>query len=428
MYKFGHMSDCHIGAWREPQLRDLNIRAFEHAIDACIKEKVSFIVICGDLFDDNIPDLSSVQRACSKMRAARENGIAIYVIYGSHDYSANLVSMVDVLNSTGLFTKVVDYESSHEDKLKLKFVTDPTSGAKITGISGRKTALETDYFSKLDYDSIKKEQGFKILLFHSAIAELKPEELVYEQSVPISAIPETFNYYAGGHVHKKLEQNVRPLGNVAYPGPLFGADFRDLELTADGEARGFFIVEVDGDTISTKFVLISVCDTEFRIIDAERKTAHQLNQILLDCANTTDVKGKVVLLRIKGTLSTGKPGDIDFSRVRQILLERGAIVVKISRYSLTTQEISRVSVRGESKEEIENKLLAEHISRFKLDAAISDVSVRDKVKEFYVAQSGIRTARKLLNILKTEQKENEGKTAYETRIVQEGREELELRD
>jgi hypothetical protein len=428
MFKFAHMSDCHIGAWRDPQLRELNIRAFEQAIDKCIEEKVNFILICGDLFDDNLPDLPSVQRACVKMHEAREDGIAIYVIYGSHDYSANLVSMIDVLNSAGLFTKVATYESTEEGKLRLKFFTDANTGVKITGISGRRTSIETDYYAKIDQESIRSESGFKILLFHSVIAELKPKELVYSESVPASAIPQSFNYYAGGHLHKRMEHTLN-LGHIAYPGPLFGGEFRDLELTADGESRGFFIVRVNDQTsITSKFVQVSVCEFIHKEIDGERKSANQLREDLLKVATTSDVTGKLVLLKVKGTLSSGRPADIDFSQVRQTLLERGAMVAQINRYSLTTRETTRISVHGENRQEIEDKLLHEHIGKFKLDPAISDESVRKAVEERFVGDKGIENSKSLLSALKTEQKENENRTTHETRVLDTGRAALKLSD
>ncbi|MCP8310332.1 MAG: metallophosphoesterase, partial [Candidatus Methylarchaceae archaeon HK01M] len=122
-YSFAHISDCHVGAWRNQILRDLNIRAFEKAMEKCIEKKVDFIVISGDLFDVNIPDLLSVKRAASKMREVKANNIPIYVIYGSHDYSATAVSIVDVLQSTGLFEKVVDAKYD-DDRLVLNFYRD----------------------------------------------------------------------------------------------------------------------------------------------------------------------------------------------------------------------------------------------------------------------------------------------------------------
>ena len=89
MPKFAHMSDIHIGAFRQPELRKLVLDAFAEAIDRCISEKVSFVILAGDIFDSNIPDLASVRRAAEKMREAIDSGIRFYANYGSHDFSPN---------------------------------------------------------------------------------------------------------------------------------------------------------------------------------------------------------------------------------------------------------------------------------------------------------------------------------------------------
>ena len=42
--KFAHIADCHIGAWKEEKLRELNIKTFKAAIEICINENVNFIL------------------------------------------------------------------------------------------------------------------------------------------------------------------------------------------------------------------------------------------------------------------------------------------------------------------------------------------------------------------------------------------------
>lgn len=135
MPKFAHMSDIHIGAFRQPELRGLVLDAFDAAVDLCIREKVSFIIMAGDIFDSNIPDLSSVRRAAEKMKEAVDSGIRIYAIYGSHDFSPNFSSIVDVLDGAGLFTKAEDRVSGGE-RVGLRFVEDP-SGRRSAASLGR---------------------------------------------------------------------------------------------------------------------------------------------------------------------------------------------------------------------------------------------------------------------------------------------------
>ncbi|HEX29172.1 TPA: DNA repair exonuclease, partial [Candidatus Poribacteria bacterium] len=106
MPSFAHMSDVHLGAFRHNTLKNLVLDSFRKAIDLCAERKVDFIVISGDLFDSNLPDLSVVKQAVAILRKAREKGINIYVIYGSHDFSPTQTSMMDIIEETGLIRKV----------------------------------------------------------------------------------------------------------------------------------------------------------------------------------------------------------------------------------------------------------------------------------------------------------------------------------
>ena len=42
--KFAHLGDCHLGGWKHPELKELNLKSFQYAIDKCIKYKVDFII------------------------------------------------------------------------------------------------------------------------------------------------------------------------------------------------------------------------------------------------------------------------------------------------------------------------------------------------------------------------------------------------
>ena len=104
-FTFAHFADVHLGAYAK-ELRELNLQAFLKALDACIAKRVDFILIAGDLFHINVPDLAVVERAAAKLLEVKEAGIPVYVWYGSHDYSPTEKSIIDVLASSGLFVKV----------------------------------------------------------------------------------------------------------------------------------------------------------------------------------------------------------------------------------------------------------------------------------------------------------------------------------
>jgi DNA repair exonuclease SbcCD nuclease subunit len=403
MFKFAHFADCHIGANRGPVLEKLELAAFSKAMDVCMQENVDFVLIAGDLFHANLPDMFVANEAVKKMKEVRDAGIPIYVIYGSHDYSPNGTSIIDILDSTGLIKKIVKGEDVG-GKLRLGVFTDPKTGAKLVGISGRKAGLERNYFEMLDRECLEKEDGFKVFAFHSAISELKPEFLAQMESIPVSLLPKGFDYYASGHVHRRTESGFAGYERVVFPGALFGGYSRDLEDSAKGEKRGFYLVSFDDKVEDVKFVEVSVCDFEYFEYDVSDKNSVQAKKDLLDKLGKIEAENKVAVVKIKGELSGGKTSDISSSEIRDLLKENGALDVIINRYGLTSKDYSSVRAMGEDVPTIENRLLRENIGAVK-------VSIEE-----LKADKGAKLAQDLLKVLRQEQKLNETKKDYVERI------------
>lgn len=406
MPKFAHLSDIHIGAFRQPELRALVLEAFEKAVDRCISEKVSFIILAGDIFDSNIPDLSSVRRAAEKMKQAIDSGIRFYAIYGSHDFSPNYSSMVDVLNGAGMFTKAEEMSASGGG-VSLSFVEDP-SGVKICGISGRKLSIDRDAYAVLDKKRLEAEPGFKIFVFHGAIEELRPPTLEKMEAMPLSSLPTGFNYYAGGHVHSRALESLPGHRNVAFPGPLFATDYTELLHLAHGESRGFYLAEFDGDVSKVEFVPITVCDVVELHYSAAGKTSNQASKELMGLASNASAAGKVLLLTVEGELVDGKTSDIDFFAIRKRLMALAPVVV-LSNYS-------RLTSRAQAKDAQTPKPV--HVTERELfEREISKVqSEEDRLR----GAKGVSLAIELLRALKEGRKENETKSDYEERTTRAG--------
>ena len=80
-----------------------------------------------------------------------------------------------------------------DGKLRLDFTVDKKTGAKITGILGKRGALEKTYYEKLVTEHLEQEDGYKIFLFHSGIDELKPKDMENIISQPLSLLPRGFD-------------------------------------------------------------------------------------------------------------------------------------------------------------------------------------------------------------------------------------------
>ena len=406
MPKFAHMSDIHIGAFRQPELKSLVLDAFEAAIDRCIVDKVSFIILAGDIFDSNIPDLTSVRRAAAKMRQAIDSGIRLYAIYGSHDFSPNYSSIVDVLEGAGLFTKAEEMTAS-EGRVGLSFIRD-ASGAKICGISGRKLSIDRDEYALLNKGPLESESGFKIFVFHGAITELRPPSLEQMEAMAVSSLPGGFDYYAGGHIHGHMLKSLHSRSNIAFPGPLFATDYSELLQMAKGETRGFYMVDFNDHVSKVEFVPIRVCDVVEVHYSAQGKSSSRVSEELTDLASRSNVGGKVALLTVEGELSDGKTSDIDFAAVRRQLMASAPLIV-LSNYSrLTSMEQARQAGPPKPIHVTERELFEKEISRVNSEEA--------KLR----GDKGVSLAVALLKTLKEGKKVNETKGEFETRTSKSG--------
>ena len=413
MYKFAHITDCHLGSWRNPKLRDLNLQAFERSILISIKEQVDFILITGDFFDVNIPQLAPVKKAVEILKRARDSGIPIYMIYGSHDFNTANISMIDILHSAELFIKPTEFQFN-SDSVMLKFFVDKKTGAKITGISGRKVGLDKEIYEKLDKKKLESEDGFKIFLLHKGIQEILPLNMQFRDSIPISLVPKGFDYYGGGHIHKRVEKKIDN-SVIIYPGPLFGSTFQDLEETAKGEKRGFYIISFDKQIFECKFIEIKVAEILYKEIFSQKWSSEKLKDEITKNVSELEVKNKIVLIKVKGKLF-GKRSNIDFGKFGLDISKRDAILSFININNLSTDETQSIVVQSSNKFDIEREIFHESIKNFQTESTLS-IKVRNQINSKLTGKPGENISVSLLDILRNEKLDNENTSTYDDRII-----------
>ena len=392
--KFAHLADIHLGGFREQRLRDANQKAFMKAIDTCIEEKVDFVLIAGDLFNTSLPSFESLKDAVAKLKELRDNDIPIYIIAGSHDFSPSGKTMLDVLENTGLFRNVVKGKVK-EGKLNLKFTIDQKTGAKITGMLGRKGMLEKNFYNSIDREGLEKEDGYKIFMFHTALTELKPKEFEAMDSSPISLLPKGFNYYAGGHPHIVVERKEEGYGTITYPGPLFPNNFAELEKLHHG---GFYIVEDD----KTRWIPVKMFDTLHLVFDCNDKSAEEVEEDIKAEIKKHNFENKIITMRLFGVLSSGKSSDINFKDIFNDLYAKRAYFVMKNTNKLQTREFEEVQISEDSVEDIERTLISEHVGQIEIE----DLTDTDQIK----------IISNLMHILDTDRNEGEKVTDFEKRI------------
>ncbi len=353
--KFAHIADCHVGGWREPKLRDSSAEAFDRAIDKCIEEKIDFLLVSGDLFNNAVPPLDALRCVVRKLKQLKDLEIPVYIIAGSHDFSPSGKTMLQVLESAGL---AVNAAKGHDDgsRVFLEFTVDKKTGAKIAGMVGRKGGLEKSYYEALERSSLENEKGYKIFMFHSALTELKPADMEKMDSAPVSLLPKNFDYYAGGHVHIVSHSSLEGYKSIVFPGPLFPNSFSEIEKLQSG---GFYIVE-DG---IPRYEPVAVHPAASIIADCAGKSPEDAEQMIEIEMKNREFLDAIVTLRVSGQLRTGRPSDINFKRIIKEFYDKGAYVVMKNTNKLSSREFEEVVSGKGSVEEIEESLITENTGK-----------------------------------------------------------------
>ncbi|TXT61816.1 MAG: putative DNA repair exonuclease SbcD [Promethearchaeota archaeon] len=415
--KFAHLSDIHLGAWRNDTLNKVGYNAFEKAIDTIIEEKVDFVIISGDLYDVSNPKVDVVDIATKNLKKLQNNRIPVYGIMGSHDFSPSKKSMIRPLKSAELFIDVFDGTLSEENKLKLFFTQDPKTKVKFTGLRARKRSLEIEDYKILDKQFLEKEPGIKIFILHTMLSELKPKEFSKMESTAKSFLPQNFHYYAGGHIHKTIPHQLRrgktlkveEQNKYIYPGCLSPANFREIESFQYGGlciVSGNINLENETADLAVEFVPIKIKEVSTLYIDCNNKSVSEVKNKIHKEISNLDIKDKILTIRLHGELRNGKTYEIRTNKIVNRLKKKGAYEVLINKLGLTSKEYASVSVKtGKTNQEIESELIKEHAEQLKFQD-LSDKEVIDNIHN-------------LFEVMGKEREENSKVKDYEQHLIEE---------
>jgi len=334
--KFSHIADCHLGGWRQPELQFLNMESFKKAIDKSIEENVDFVLITGDLFDSAYPPIEILAETFSQLRKFKEKGIECYIISGSHDYSASGKTFLSVLEKAG-FCKSCYLPEERNGKIILNPIRH--ENIAIYGYPGKKSSLEIQELRKIE---INDAPGlFKIFALHTSIKDAV-------KTLPIDSIGENelpkADYYALGHLHIHYEK-----GRFVYSGPTFPNNFQELEELKYGS---FCIVKTEPYQVNRVLIKIK----EIESIKIEIDNALTATDKILSEINSKDIKDKIVLLKLEGTIHTGKIVDINFKEIENLVKRKNGYVLlkNISRLKI---EEPQIQIEIEDMDKLEGELI-----------------------------------------------------------------------
>jgi len=344
MVRFAHFADCHLGGWRQEELQKLNFESFRIAIDKIIDKKVDFLLIAGDLFDSAYPPIEILKETFGQFKRIKDADIPVFIIAGSHDFSASGKTFLEVLEKSGFCKNVENYETQEDGRIKLKpFLYKHIA---IFGYSGKKSGMEIGDLKNIYLDSV---YPFTILMLHTTIKDVVgniPMESIEKEKLPLA------NYYAFGHIHqvfKKEEANSM----FIYPGPIFPNNFQEL---ADLNYGSFEIVCAENGKIKTENIKLNIRE----IISCEIFLENGLTatEKIISEMDKLNLKDKILLLKLKGILKQGKTGDIRFNEIEDFVKKKEAYSFLRNTSSLEAME-SEVIIENKNTDNIEEEIINE---------------------------------------------------------------------
>ncbi|TCK05263.1 metallophosphoesterase family protein [Phorcysia thermohydrogeniphila] len=237
--KVAHISDTHLGymQYRLPERKQDFMLAFERAIDICIEEGVDIILHTGDLFETYQPDMVTLSRCIRTLQKVKAHGIEFIAITGNHDRALRrgTIPPQRILEDLGIL-KLLNYRpGAPAEELVLSL-----DGVLIAGFQyfPRRMikVLKEGFFDELSELAFKATTS--ILMFHQGIGQYLPYEESFEME--LMELPEGFDYYAGGHIHTFVKENLKG-GLFSYSG---ATEFRTVKEAERGK-RGFNIFDTD---------------------------------------------------------------------------------------------------------------------------------------------------------------------------------------
>ncbi|AKP66785.1 metallophosphoesterase family protein [Companilactobacillus ginsenosidimutans] len=237
--KFIHAADLHLdtpfGSIKnfskqlQNSLRKSTYTAATKVFDTAIREKVDFVILAGDTYDNTDRSLNAQDFLKNQFTRLKENNIQVYLIYGNHDYYRNDFSSIEFPENVHIFQKDVETKvlTSH-DELRVG----------LTGFSYYSQHIDANmaenYPSRGDFD-------YQIGILHGGVGDGN-----YAPFTVSKLIAKGYDYWALGHIHKRQVLNENPY--VIYSGDTQGRNQNET-----GE-KGFYLVTVLNKNTSIDFI------------------------------------------------------------------------------------------------------------------------------------------------------------------------------
>ncbi|WP_174616200.1 metallophosphoesterase family protein [Virgibacillus ihumii] len=267
---FIHTADLHldspfIGLSHIPEhifkkVKDSTFDALSQLVQAAVSRNVDFVLITGDLFDNEKQNLKAQIRLKRAFEELHRHQINVYLSYGNHDFINGNVHPVEFPENVFVFPD--------ENVTSFTFEKNGQKMASIYGFSYENRAVTENKTS--EYQPSEIHNLFHIAMLHGSLSS-NTEHDVYAPFQLGDLTEKDYDYWALGHIHKREILKENPA--VVYPGNIQGRNRKE------SGAKGCYHVELTSSGATLTFVpLQSIQFNELNVDVADCINPHHLEQ------------------------------------------------------------------------------------------------------------------------------------------------------
>jgi len=310
-FSFVHVADLHLGYAQynlEERRQDFE-NAFSEVVDKTIELKPDFMIIAGDLFQQARPSNVTLETTITNFRRLRDAGIPVLTVDGGHDSAPNLVTgtILNPLDRAGL----IQYLPRHEG------ASWRNESCYVYGVPNFRTKRRTEEQLPLFLEQNKPSPDsslFNIFLFHMALdlPYITPPHMEAEASPEI--MPDGFNYFAGGHVHKPSVNKFKS-GLLVYSGCTETVNFDDANID-----KGFYHVEVNEKGVPKIKRVNLETPRKFVVLEPDYTgmLPAKITESAVKLVKENDEEGAIIVLVLKGELpAEANRAEVDLAQIRE---------------------------------------------------------------------------------------------------------------
>ncbi|WP_158737584.1 DNA repair exonuclease [Alteribacillus sp. YIM 98480] len=271
--RFIHAADLHLGSpmpsaagassLLKNQLEDSIYTAVHKMVEDAIQLQVDFVILAGDLFDQENRSIKSQLFLKQKLELLQPYDITVYILFGNHDPMDKKYAPIGWPDHVEVF--------STEPETKTYFKNNRPA-AHLYGCSYSERSLKTNIAK-----TYEKKEGVP---FHIGVVHGQEKNMTGSAHYAPFSLKDleekNMDYWALGHIHTR--QYLRP--HICYPGNIQARHRKE-----QGE-KGYLLVELEKETIDVSFQAVST--VVFEKVD-----------VMIDGHETFDSLSNTLLSQIK---------------------------------------------------------------------------------------------------------------------------------